>query len=102
MLSYYAIYDHDTRERARGIALLDNRTGDGMIWDHLQKAWVYNPELIVRFLDDHRNWDRVEEIGREKAEEVTLQVTEGKEALPDEETIGWIFQWKGKPPQSED
>lgn len=26
----------------------------------------------------------------------------GGEALPDEDTIRWIFQWKGKPPQAED
>src|SRR5690349_15838308 len=106
MLSYYAIYKHDMADRSTepptGIALLDNGTGDGMIWDHLQKAWIYDPGLIVRFLDDHRNWDRVEEIQREKAEAVTLEVTGGKEGLPDEETIRWIFQWKGNPPQSED
>jgi hypothetical protein len=31
-----------------------------------------------------------------------LEITKGTEALPDEETILWIFQWKGAPPQDED
>jgi hypothetical protein len=106
MLSYYAIYKHDTTEHPTepptGIAFLDNGTGDGMIWDHMQKAWVYDPGLIIRFLDDYRNQDRFKTVDRATAEAVTLEVTGGKEGLPDEETIRWIFQWKGNPPQSDD
>lgn len=102
MLSYYAIYENDTTERPRGIFLLDNRTGDGMLWNHMNKAWRYDPGLIIQFLDDYRNQERFKTVDRATAEEVTLEVTGGKEALPDEETINWIFQWKGNPPQSED
>ncbi|MFD0593571.1 hypothetical protein ACFQZ4_14450 [Catellatospora coxensis] len=75
---------------------------DAMLWDHRQKAWVYDPTTVAYVMDHHDYVDRSEEISREQAEELTLQITKGKEALPDEETILWIFQWKGAPPQDDD
>ena len=71
-----------------------------MLWDHRAQAWVYNPGLVVRFLDDYRNFERQEEVDRETAERITPDIT-GGEPLPDEETIAWIFQWRGRPPQED-
>jgi hypothetical protein len=62
---------------------------------------VYDPALVVRFLDDYRHFDEYRTVDRETAERATPQIT-GGENLPDEETIAWIFQWRGSPPQSED
>jgi hypothetical protein len=102
-LIYYAIYDQDTtKPPPRGIFVMEWETDDGLIWNHLSKAWRYDPTLIARFIFDVRNLDRFEEIDRATAEQVTLAITEGRRTLPDEETIRWIFQWKGEPPQSAD
>ncbi|MFD0593570.1 hypothetical protein ACFQZ4_14445 [Catellatospora coxensis] len=73
-----------------------------MLWSRRKNAWIYDPGKVAYLLDHHEYVDRSEEISREQAEELTLQITEGKEALPDEETILWIFQWKGAPPQDDD
>jgi len=54
----------------------------------------------VRFLDDDRNDARQQSIDRATAERITPGITGGEE-LPDEETIGWMFQWQGRPPQGE-
>jgi hypothetical protein len=62
---------------------------------------VYDPALVVRFLDDYRNFDRYHMVDRETAERATPQIT-GGEKVPDEEAIAWIFKWRGNPPQSED
>jgi hypothetical protein len=102
MLTYYAIYEHSTAEPPRGIFVMKWSADDGLIWNHQIKAWQYNPALIARFIFDEKNWDRFEEIDRGTAERITLEVTKGREPLPSEETIGWIFQWKGNPPQSDD
>ena len=106
MLSYYAIYKKDASEPPpRGIFIQDARTGDALLWNHRSKAWLYDPDLVERFLDDFRNWDRVEQVDRATAERITVQITEHEgisEPLPDEDTIYWAFQWKGAPPQSED
>lgn len=74
--------------------------GRGILWDHWAKAWVYDPDLIVRYIDDYRNYERYEAIDRATAERITPNITGGEE-LPDEETIGWMFQWQGRPPQGE-
>ena len=102
MLTYYALYDQSPADPPRGICVMDWRASDGLLWDHFAKAWSYDPELIGRLIFDERNLDRIEEIDRTKAEQVTLAVTEGRERLPDEDTIRWIFQWKGDPPQADD
>ncbi|BCB82510.1 hypothetical protein Pflav_089200 [Phytohabitans flavus] len=47
------------------------------------------------------DWDLSEELSREEAERAAPIATGGQE-LPDEDTIWWIFQWKGDPPQNQD
>lgn len=91
----------DTKTEPSGIFVTDDAHGDALLWDHRAKAWVYDPALVVRFLDDYRNWDRYETVDRETAERIVPQVT-GGEKLPDEESIRWVFQWKGDPPQNDD
>ena len=98
MLNYYAIYENSTTEPPVGIIALEPAEGDALIWDHMQEAWSYDPWTAVEFLDDFRNFERYEPISREKAEQITPGIADG-EKLPDEETILWIFQWKGEPPQ---
>ncbi len=102
MYSYFALWKKQVGVgEPTGIIVRDVKTGDALLWNHRQKAWQYNPDLVVRFLDDYRNLDQYEPIDRETAERVALGIT-GRQELPDEETIAWIFSWKGEPPQSED
>ena len=101
MFSYYAIYNIRDKAQPAGLFVMDVGAGHALLWDHKAKAWSYNPALVVRFLDDDRNEDRWASVNRSSAEGIALRVTEG-EALPDEETIAWIFQWEGRPPQGSD
>ena len=72
-----------------------------LIWDHQQDAWAYAPEVANSFLGRDDNQERQRAIERDEAERITPAITGGEE-LPDEDTILWIFQWKGEPPQAED
>jgi hypothetical protein len=103
VLTYYAVY----REEAgtgppAGLIVLEQRTGDALMWNHQTGAWRYDPALAIRWLDDPENWDRFKTISRAEAEQVTMVVTRATEALPDEDTIRWLFQTRGNPPNSSD
>ena len=100
MLAYYVLYRTDEKTRPTGIFVMGSG-GHALIWDHRQKAWSYNPSLVVRIVDDYRNFDRYETVDRETVERIAPQVT-GGEQVPDEESIHWVFQWEGNPPQNED
>jgi hypothetical protein len=95
------LYKTDAKEAPAGIAVMEVAEGHALLWSHREKAWAYNPGRVVRFLDDYRNSGRFETVDRETAERVTPQIT-GGEKLPDEDTIAWVFQWRGEPPQSDD
>jgi hypothetical protein len=98
MISYYAVYEQEVGEGPpRGIIITDERTGDAIVWNHQTKAWRYDPELAGRWMDDPDNWDRYKPVDRAEAEIVTMVVTRAQEALPDEDTIGWLFRTKGRP-----
>ena len=101
MFTYYLIYRTRAKTAPTGIFVTEDAEGHAMLWDHRARAWVYDPALVVRFLDDYRNGGRYETADRETAERVTPQITRG-EKLPDEDTIAWVFQWRGEPPQSDD
>jgi hypothetical protein len=101
MFTYYVLYRDDRRTTAVGLFVTEDSQAHAMLWDHRAKAWAYDPALVVRVLDDYRNYDRYKTVDRETAERVAPQIT-GGESLPDEETIAWIFQWEGNPPQSEE
>ncbi|MFC7758193.1 hypothetical protein ACFQY4_09415 [Catellatospora bangladeshensis] len=88
---------------AEGIFVVrSNDPAYAMYWDKVQKAWIFDPVSIERFRFKAENIDRYDRITRAEAEALMLVNTEGTEALPDEETILWIFQWKGEPPQDDD
>lgn len=98
-LAYHAIY----REQAGvgppvGLMVADPRTGDGLIWNHRLRGWQYNPGAVARKTLALEQ-DDVSPVDRAEAERVALKITKGLEVLPDEETIRWIFGWKGEPPQ---
>jgi hypothetical protein len=101
MLTYYIIYKSETDRTPAGIIVRGRGGVDALIWNHRLGAWQYNPRTAVDFLGNDENWDSYEAVPREVAERVAPQVTGGEE-LPDEDTIRWIFQWKGEPPQRED
>jgi hypothetical protein len=102
MLSYYVVYDKKAGSAPPGgIIVLETRSGDALIWNHQSKAWQYDPQTAQRFIFDDQNLDRLEVVDRDTAQLATIQVT-GREPLPDEDTIAWIFQWKGSPPQEAD
>lgn len=94
-LAYHAIY----REQAGvgppvGLMVADPRTGDGLIWNHRLGGWQYNPGAVARKTFALEQ-DDVSPVDRAEAERVALKITKGLEVLPDEETIHWIFGWKG-------
>lgn len=99
MFDYYLIYRNHERTTPRGL-FVSGSVG-AMLWDHRAKAWVYDPGLVGRFLHSLDNIDRFEVVDRETAERVAPQIT-GGEKLPDEETISWIFEWRGTPPQTDE
>jgi hypothetical protein len=98
MYTYYVIYRTEEKTTPTGVFVRQQGKGHDLIWDHRAKAWVYDPELVARFLGDYDEEDRYQEVDRETAERITPGVT-GGEGLPDEETIAWIFRWEGRPPQ---
>ena len=104
MINYYQTYVRDERDGLpRGIFVVrSNDPAYAMYWDKVQKAWIFDPVSIERFRFKAENIDRYDRITRAEAEALMLENTEGTEALPDEETILWIFQWKGAPPQNEE
>lgn len=101
MLEYFATYRNGTTQPPTGIIVAEAAQGDFLIWDHRARAWVYDPALAVRYLDDHRNLDKYQNVDRETAERIVPGIT-GGEKLPDEDSIRWVFQWKGAPPQRDD
>lgn len=114
-MDYYALYDHDNGwERGEPpvgiiVELCDGLTSEGacveyhaMHWDHGSKAWVYDPEGNAEILADVDTFaERQRSVERDEAELITPAITGGEE-LPDEDTIRWIFQWRGDPPQAPD
>jgi hypothetical protein len=102
MIVYYQTYRRGQEGKNPTGIFVKGTGGHAILWDQRQKAWVYDPEWIAQYTFKAENQDRYDLIPREQAEALMLTITEGKEALPDEETILWIFQWKGAPPQSEE
>ena len=100
-LWYFVLYRSTTDRRPAGIAVqgFDGTEGHGLIWSHRAGAWTYDPGGAGGWMTD--NPDRSDEVTREEAERAAPIATGGQE-LPDEDTIWWIFQWKGEPPQNED
>lgn len=101
-LSYYVIYRSATDHTPAGIVVrgVDGTEIHGMVWSHREKGWLYDVTLSGEAVNQ-RDWDELARVTREEAERVTPTVT-GGEQLPDDETIWWIFQWKGDPPQNRD
>jgi hypothetical protein len=50
---------------------------------------------------DPKNRNRIKNASRAEADDAAWVVSSGNERLPDEDTIRWIFQWKGQPPDSD-
>ncbi|WP_433129723.1 hypothetical protein ACQPWW_05415 [Micromonospora sp. CA-240977] len=89
------IYRTDEQERPAGIFVMDAGTGQAVLWDHRARAWAYDPNLVVRFLDDYRNMDRYKNVSRPAVEAVVEAVT-GGEKLPDESSIRAMFRDGGE------
>src|SRR5690349_15918477 len=97
-LTYYALYKRNTTDpNASSIVILSPTTTDALLWNRRERAWVYDPTAAHRILFNQDNWNRFKEVDRAEAERITPGIT-GSEPLPDEETIRWLFQWKGEPP----
>ncbi|MEV1110395.1 MULTISPECIES: hypothetical protein [unclassified Micromonospora] len=89
-MSYYVIYRNDEHNEPSGLFVVDAGIGDAVLWDHRAGEWTYNPDLVVRFLDDYRNADRYRNVSRAAAEAVAPTVT-GNGELPDESSIRAMF-----------
>lgn len=98
MLIYYALY-RDTAGQGPpvGIFILEEQTGDALLWSHRATAWRRDAELVERVLGDSENWDRIERVSRDAAEHVTMMVTRTEFALPDEETLRWLMRKGDRP-----
>ena len=103
MLAYYVLYKVEISQGPpAGIIVLETRHGDAMLWNHLAKAWQYDPATAQRILANPENMDRYQNVDRATAEQVTLVVTKGHAPLPDETTIRWIFDRKGIPQEDDE
>lgn len=91
MLSYYVIYRTDEQGEPAGLFVMDAGHGQAVLWDHRARAWAYDPGLVVRFLDDYRNFDRYRNVSRAEAEAVAETVT-GGEKLPAEGELRAMFE----------
>jgi hypothetical protein len=112
-LDYYAIYEFefDWEKGKPPVGIIVSQrihapdwsslTYHAMHWSHPERAWVYAPDRCSDFLGRNDNQERQRPVERGEAERITPAITGGEE-LPDEETIEWIFQWKGQPPRAED
>ncbi|MEH1165579.1 hypothetical protein V6V47_09350 [Micromonospora sp. CPCC 205539] len=90
-MTYYAIYRDDERtEGPAGLFVMDAGTGQAILWDHRNRAWAYDPGLVVRFLNDYRKFDRYETVDRAAAQSVA-RIVAGGASLPDEEAILAMF-----------
>ncbi|WP_433129725.1 hypothetical protein ACQPWW_05420 [Micromonospora sp. CA-240977] len=85
-LTYYAIYRSDDSRVPAGLFVLEVGYGRALLWDHRCGSWAFDPGLVMRFLNDHRNVDRYDTVDRAEAERIAVVVT-GSPALPDEETF---------------
>lgn len=91
MLTYYVVYRDEGKTRPVGIFVMDVVTGAALLWDHRQRAWTYDPSLVVRFLDDYRNSDRYENVARSAVEGLAHTITGGGK-LPDEHALTSILE----------
>ncbi|RLP96278.1 hypothetical protein EAD98_10880 [Micromonospora sp. CV4] len=67
-----------------------------ILWDHRSQEWAFDPGLVMRFVNDHRNVDRFETVDRATAESVAETVTGGT-SLPDEDAIRAMFAAGDRP-----
>ncbi|WP_130331915.1 hypothetical protein [Micromonospora kangleipakensis] len=93
-MTYYVLYRTDQRGEPAGLFVVDATNGHAMVWDHRHRAWTYNPGLAARFLDDHRNFDRYDEVDRQTADRLVPGMTGGV-PLPDEVSIRSVFTREG-------
>ncbi|MET8119056.1 hypothetical protein [Micromonospora sp. NPDC005189] len=90
-MTYYVIYRNDERVGGpAGLFVMDVGVGKAILWDHRRRDWAFDPDLVVRFVNDLRNLDRYETVDRSTAESVAEIVTGGT-ALPNEEAIRAMF-----------
>lgn len=88
------------------IFVTTDKSDDALVWNQRTQAWQYDPDRVVRFTADYRNWDRYETVDRKTAEEFSRQLAIDRRfplsELPTEDWIEWFFSWKGDPPDHED
>ncbi|MGA5306691.1 hypothetical protein [Micromonospora taraxaci] len=90
-MTYYVIYRNDEREGGpAGLFVADVGAGKAILWDHRSGGWAFNPALVARFVNDHRNVDRFETVDRLTAERLAEAITGGSPLL-DEEAIRAMF-----------
>ncbi|MET8230182.1 hypothetical protein ABZS77_05815 [Micromonospora sp. NPDC005298] len=88
---YHVTYRNDERIGGpAGLFVTDGGPGNAILWDHRSREWAFDPGLVVRFVNDHRNVDRFDTVDRTTAERVAEVVTGGA-VLPGEEEIRSMF-----------
>ncbi|MEU8209378.1 hypothetical protein AB0B85_09275 [Micromonospora sp. NPDC049044] len=91
-MTYYVIYRNDERvEGPAGLFVMEVGAGKAILWDHRSGAWAFDPALVMRFVNDYRNFDRFETVDRATAERVAETVSGGA-PLPDEDGIRAMFE----------
>ncbi|MFC4337626.1 hypothetical protein [Salininema proteolyticum] len=108
MFAYYLRYfnprlsPHQPEQTPASVMVISLEGLGAMLWSRREQGWVYDPASIGRWMGKLENEDLYDPINRAEAETRMREITDGREGLPDEATIEWIFQWDGNPPQSED
>jgi hypothetical protein len=90
-LTYYVLFRSGQTAEPAGVFVTDPARGHALMWDHRRRSWVYDPERVTRFLDEHRNFERYREVDRAAVDLAAVAVT-GGQVLPDDGTIESIFE----------
>ncbi|WP_128763509.1 hypothetical protein [Micromonospora sp. MW-13] len=89
-MTYYAVFRADEKGEAAGLLLMDIDSGDALVWNNRLQEWTYDPALAARFLDDHRNFGRYQEVEAAEARRIAERITGG--SLPGEADVVNLFR----------
>jgi len=99
--AYRAVVKPENPDRVRNLIAYRvpaNGPFEAVIWSVPRKAWIYAPELAVRFVFDYKYHDKSRPVDRATAEQIAREILHAElpsvttlEAMCEEgERMGWI------------